>query len=414
MRPARVKPKINRPLVKRITGGRQGIIKAETAERQGKDAMGILLDALNGKRVERAPVMAKIWLDLAARIMERDCLELLGDSERAAATVVEAAIRMKSDAARLFLFSPREIRTTEQGSRQWRDGRSIGRIDARGGCATLVERAEDIDLSDPATVIYYNAFKCRQPLMPTVEDVERLRIPTPEEYERLFGRTVETCQRLAEGKLDLAGDCNSGTLAFCVAMNGMSKALMDIYDDPELLQAMMKKGTDLCIQTAKFLLSKGIRILRYNDSAANMNVISPDSWRAFIKPHITRFCREVHAFCPEARIYCHICGGVMPILKDLMETGLDCIAPLDPLGGNSLEEIRSVTGDSVMLMGGVNTLSFLNCTAEEILEESKRCIREGRRENGRFAVGTGCALPCDASLEGILAMARASEELAEK
>ncbi|MBE6634493.1 MAG: hypothetical protein E7620_09165 [Ruminococcaceae bacterium] len=355
--------------------------------------------------------MAKIWLDLASKLMERDWLELFGDPTKAAVTIVEAAMRAKNDCARLFLFSPRDIRTTEQGVFHWKNGRPIGRIDTCGGGATLVERAEDIDLSDPATVIHYNAYKCRQPLMQTVEDVQRLRIPTLEEYEQLFGKTVEACLALAEGRIDLAGDCNSGTFSFCVAMNGMSKALMDIYDEPELLHAMMEKGIDLCIQTAKFLISKGIRILRYNDSVANMTVISPDSWREFIKPNLTRFCTEVHAFCPEAKIYCHICGGVMPILEDLIETGLDCIAPLDPLGGNSIEEIRRKTGDRVMLMGGVNTLSFVNRTPEEIFEESARCIREGLQNNGRFAVGSGCALPGGTTLEGLLAMSRASAAL---
>lgn len=373
--------------------------------------MGIFLDAINGKNVSRAPVMGKIWLDLAAKLMGRDWLSLFRDSTLSATTVVEAAIKAENDCSRLFLFSPREIRTTEQGTFHWKNGRPIGKVDIRGGGATLVERAEDVDLSDPYTAVHYNIYKCKQPLMPTVADVEKLRIPTLSEYEEMFGKTVEACQALADGKMDLAGDCNSGTLAFCVAMNGMSKALMDLYDEPELLLAMMNRGIELCIQTAKFLITKGIRILRYNDSAANMTVISPDSWRSFVKPYITRFCTEVHASCPEAKIYCHICGSVMPILEDLVETGLDCIAPLDPLGGNTVSEIRRITGDRVMLMGGVNTLSFIQCTPEEIFEESKRCILEGRKNNGRFAVGSGCALPCDSTLEGLLAMARASKAL---
>ncbi|MBE6633063.1 MAG: hypothetical protein E7620_01830 [Ruminococcaceae bacterium] len=375
--------------------------------------MGIFFDTINGKQTNRAPVMTKIWLDLAAKLTGKAPLPLFSDSAAAAETVVEAAIRTENDCSRLFLFAPRQIEVTEQGAFHVRNGRVIGKVDARGGCATLLSDPADLDLSDPATAIHYNIYKCREPLMPTVADVQRLRIPTPAEYEAVFGKTVEACQQRAAGRLDLAGDCNSGTLAFCVAMNGMSKALMDIYDEPELLHAMMERGIDLSIQTAKFLISKGIRILRYNDSAANMNVISPDCWREFIKPHITRFCKEVHAFCPEARIYCHICGGVMPILRDLVETGLDCIAPLDPLGGNSIEEIRRVTEDSVMLMGGMNTLSFLNRTPEQVEEEARACILAGRKNNGRFAVGSGCAMPPNATAESILALARASRALAD-
>ena len=70
----------------------------------------------------------------------------------------------------------------------------------------------------------------------------------------------------------------------------------------------------------------------------------------------------------------HICGNVRPIAEDLVKTGLDCIGPLDPLGGSTPLEIRKRVGNSVALMGGVNTLSFVNSTADEIIEEARQCI----------------------------------------
>jgi len=372
--------------------------------------MGLLLDTMDGKSVSRAPVVPKIWIDLAAKLLGKDCLSLFRDPALAASTVVEASIKAGCDGARLFLFAPRDIREENGRYVQWKDGVRIGTVDAKGGLATMLDRPEYFDWQDPEMVIHYHIFKSREPMFDTIEDVQRIRIPSLEDYERIYGDTVEQCKALADGKLDLIGDCNSGTLAFCVAVNGMSKALMDMYDEPELLHAMMDKGIELSIMQARFLLSKGIRILRYNDSVANMMVVSPDSWREFVKPYITRFCREVHQICPEAKIYCHICGGVMPILEDLIETGLDCIAPLDPMGGKSVGEMRAAVGDEFLLMGGVNTLSFINNTPEEIKEEAKRCIREGFRD-GRYVVGSGCAMPFGATLEGLRAMAEASWEL---
>lgn len=375
--------------------------------------MGILLDAMEGKTISRAPVVPKIWVDLAAKLVGKDCMEVFADPADAAVTVVEAAIKAGSDGARLFLFAPRDIRRGEKGCYQLKDGRRIGSVDDQGGWGTSLDHDEDFDWTDPAMVIPYNIYKTRKPRMDTIEDVEKMKIPSMEDFERLYGNTVEQCIKAAEGKIDLMGDCNSGTLSFCVAMNGMSRALMDMYDDPELLHAMMSRGIELCIMQAKFLISKGIRILRYNDSSANMMVISPDAWREFIKPYIKRFCTEVHEYCPEAKIYCHICGGVMPILKDLVETGLDCISPLDPLGGHTIKDIREVVGDKFMLMGGVDTMSFINHTPEEIKEESKRCITEGFK-GGYYAVGSGCAMPYGTTLEGLRAMAEASWELEEK
>ena len=42
-------------------------------------------------------------------------------------------------------------------------------------------------------------------------------------------------------------------------------------------------------------------------------------------------CDALHAYDTETRIYCHICDDILPIAGDLVDTGFDCIGPLDPL-----------------------------------------------------------------------------------
>ena len=34
----------------------------------------------------------------------------------------------------------------------------------------------------------------------------------------------------------------------------------------------------------------------------------------------------------DVKIYSHICGNVLPVIDDLVDAGIDCIGPLDPLG----------------------------------------------------------------------------------
>ncbi len=82
-----------------------------------------------------------------------------------------------------------------------------------------------------------------------------------------------------------------------------------------------------------------------------MSVISPKMWRDFIFPHMKTVCTELHRYNPDVRVYCHICGNVLPIMEDLVETGLDCIGPLDPLGGFSCAAARAAVGDGIALDG---------------------------------------------------------------
>lgn len=371
----------------------------------------LLLDTMMGKDVRRAPVMPKIWLDLAANILHREFDDFPQNPCLATQTVIEASKKCKCDGARLFLFPRRDIRMDANGVRwQYRNDRAIGRVDMEGGWATILENPADFDFEDPQWTICYQMFKCKHPIVASVEEVEKFHVPSVETFHRLFDDDVTAALRCAEGTLDLAGDCNSGTLAFCVSVLGMSNALISIYDEPELLHALMEKGISTSINQAKFMIDRGIRILRYNDSVANMNVISPEVWREFVAPYITRFCREVHAYCAEAKIYCHICGNVMPIIDDLLGCGLDCIAPLDPMSGVSLEKIRAHVGDAFVLMGGVDTLSFINKTPAQIQQEAEMCIEQGFR-NGRYVLGSGCVVPRGAKLETIQALFIASHKL---
>lgn len=96
------------------------------------------------------------------------------------------------------------------------------------------------------------------------------------------------------------------------------------------------------------------------------------------------------------------------ILDDLLATGLDCIGPLDPLGGMRVDDVRRRVGDRVSLMGGVNTLSFLCMTADEIEAEAGKCIA-GAGRNGGYILGSGCVVPRATSRENLLALRRAAE-----
>ena len=277
----------------------------------------ILIDTMMGKSVERAPVMPKIWLDLAANIMQRGFDEFSQNPGRAVETIIKAAKTCMCDGARIFLFPIRDIRTDPNGIRRhYRNGRVLGKIDVEGGWATILDDPADFDFDDPRWTICYQLFKCVKPIIADKSDIGNFRIPSVDTFHCLYDGDVDAALREAEGALDLVGDCNSGTLAFCVSVLGMTNPLMAVYDDPEFLHALMEKGIELSIRQAKFMLDRGIRILRYNDSVANMNVISPATWRELVAPYIARFCKEVHAYCPDARVYCHICGNVMPIVDD--------------------------------------------------------------------------------------------------
>ena len=367
-----------------------------------------ILKAISGKVPDRVPSVPKIWVDLAAQVMNISLAEVIQNPQTALQVIVDAAILVKADGARQFHFPERKvIAKNDKFFECNKKGTIIGEIDILGGLMTRLSDNKYLDLSNPYHMAFQHFWNPPESLINNKEDVEKIVIPDGVFYKQCgcWERQRQVLER-TEDRIYLIGDCGSATLAFYVNLCGYQKALMDLIDNPNLVHDTMEKGVAIAIEKGKFNINLGFRVLRLNDSVANMSVISPNLWREFIFPHMKDVCTELHHYCSEVKIYCHICGNILPILEDLVNTGLDCIGPLDPLGNFSPAQVRDIVGDRVSLMGGVNTLSFINCSADEIMEEARKCIIKAGQKGG-YILSSGCVIPRQAKIENLLALNKA-------
>ena len=366
--------------------------------------------ALSGGMPDRVPTLPKIWVDLGAALTGTELRDVVEEPSTAMRVVVDGALAVKADGARVFHF-PRRRTQLENGTVVEVDDarRRIGPVDMQGGLATRVSDSSKICLEEPYRAALVQFWKTSEPLVNNLNDVKRITVPDKSFYEEIgFGKLQRALIEQVGDRMALLGDCGSATLSFHVLFRELSLALMDLVENPKLTHAIMDKGVAHAVEKGKFSIDTGLRMLRLNDSVANMSVISPEHWREFIFPHMKSVCDELHSYCPDVRIYCHICGNVMPIMEDLIATGLDCIGPLDPLGDFTCAQAREAVGDRIALMGGVNTLSFINSTPEELIEEARVCI-EGAGRHGGYILGSGCVVPRSASRENLLALHTAAE-----
>lgn len=365
--------------------------------------------ALSGGTPDRVPVLPKIWVDLGAVLTGTELRRIVEEPATAMSVVPKAASEVKSDSARLFHL-PRRKTKAEDGKLYEIDdkGNVIGVVDTAGGLATRVEGRSRVHLEEPYTAAMIQFQATTEPLVQSLNDVKKLAVPDKSFYEQAgYGKIQRAVIKEYGNRLALLGDCGSATLAFHVLLRRIDHALLDLIEEPGLAHRIMEKGAAHAIEKGKFSIDTGLKMLRLNDSVANMLVISPEHWREFIFPHMKTVCDELHTYCPEVKIYCHICGDVMPIIDELVGTGLDCIGPLDPLGGFSCAQARQAAGQRIALMGGVNTLSFVNSTPEQLIEEARSCI-DGAGKKG-FVLGSGCVIPRSAKRENLLALGEAAD-----
>ncbi len=368
-----------------------------------------------GERPDRIPVAPKIWLDLAAALTGTDLRRAIAEPELAMRVIIDAAISVRCDAARALMFPARQNIEQDGGVYEVdRTGRVMGGIDYHGGLATRLDRAEDFQLENPLHIAFFNFWTLDEPTVRSTADARRIAVPDSGFYESQgYGEMLRRTIAHAGDRITVVGNCAAPTLAFYVYFRGMEQGLMDFIDEPRLVHTVMEKGAAFAIERGKFKIDAGLRVLRVNDSAANMSVISPAHWKEFIFPHFKTVCDELHRYCPDVKIYCHICGNVVPVLDLLVETGVDCIGPLDPLGGFTVADARRIVGDDVVLMGGIDTQSFVHATPERIKDEARRCIDQGAVDGRRYILASGCVIPRTARRENLEAIADAAAECAQ-
>ena len=369
------------------------------------------LNALKGKEVDRVPVVPKIWVDFSAKVTGTSLIDIIQYPLTALKVIAKAGKKLEVDAVRQFHFAPRNI--IEENGEVFeinKSGERIGKIDMAGGLATHLFDSKDYNISDPFTMAYCHNWISPEPVINSIEDVKAIAVPDSNVFNQLgWAKRQKAVIDEFGNNLHFIGNCDSATIAFYIAFRGMNNAMMDLVMQPGLVHAVLEKGTQIAINKGKYWLDMGINVLRLNDSAGNMSLISPQHWKEFVFPYIKTICTELHKYNKNAIIYCHICGNVLPIIDLLVEAGLDNIAPLDPLGGFTVKQAREKAGDSVSLMGGVNTLTLLNGTPKEVMNEAFECMA-GAGSKGGFILGSGCVVPPNTAKENINALIEASKK----
>ncbi len=190
--------------------------------------------------------------------------------------------------------------------------------------------------------------------------------------------------------------------AFSIPRNlrGMENILMDFILNPELVRQMVEIGVEYNSALARCAVECGADAIFMSDDYADNRgpMMSPHHFHEFLLPGLKRVIQAIHsAGVPAIK---HTDGNIMPILENILSTGVDCIDPLDPLGNMSIAVLKERYGTKVCIKGNVNIGGALSLgTPDEVRTETKACIQAGK-PGGAYILSTSnsimsCVLPAN-------------------
>jgi [methyl-Co(III) methanol-specific corrinoid protein]:coenzyme M methyltransferase len=167
----------------------------------------------------------------------------------------------------------------------------------------------------------------------------------------------------------------------------------------DLFEQALDIATEAAVMYANALVEAGADIISVADPVASPDLMSPDSFKKFLKARLQKFSSSVNSVT-----VLHICGNVNPILSDMADCGFEGLSVEEKIG--SPKKAKEVIGDRARFIGNISSpFTLLPGPIDKIKAEAKHALEEGVD-----VLAPGCGIAPMTPLENIKAMVSARDE----
>jgi len=175
-----------------------------------------------------------------------------------------------------------------------------------------------------------------------------------------------------------------------------------MYQSPSFIRKAIEKLVDFNIEIIRQVVEAGVDfIISGGDYCEEKGPMVPmNFFKDIILPSLKRQVEEAHK--KGIKFIKHTDGNVNPLLEDLASI-VDGLHSLDPTAGVDIGVVKAKYGDRLVLMGNVAVDSLARKSREEVIEETKTCIRKASPGGGHI-LSSSNSWAAGARLENCLAM----------
>jgi [methyl-Co(III) methanol-specific corrinoid protein]:coenzyme M methyltransferase len=167
----------------------------------------------------------------------------------------------------------------------------------------------------------------------------------------------------------------------------------------DLFEQALDLATEAAITYANALVEAGADIISVADPVASPDLMSPDSFKKFLKARLQKFSSGVNSVT-----VLHICGNVNPIISDMADCGFEGLSVEEKIG--SPKKAKEVIGDRARFVGNISSpFTLLPGPIDKIKAEARQAL-----EDGVDVLAPGCGIAPMTPLENIKAMVAARDE----
>lgn len=200
--------------------------------------------------------------------------------------------------------------------------------------------------------------------------------------------THEYIREIAGDTYALSAFCD-GTYAIPNGEDMAEHAAM-LFERPDEAKENAERRVAQSIAVATQLIEAGAEIVfMCADYCFNTGpFLSPPMFAEFVTPYLRDVVAGLHQAGEAAgrRVYCvkHTDGDIMPILDQLLSTGIDALHSIDPQAGVDIAEVRRRVGSRACLIGNVECAALQSGTPEQIRDSALYALEHGGVDSGGY------------------------------
>jgi uroporphyrinogen decarboxylase len=225
--------------------------------------------------------------------------------------------------------------------------------------------------------------------------------PWPEKSQIDYSKFEDVRHLLPEGMGVIGQYGDIFTLAW--EMMGFENFAMAIYEQPDLVSALIDKISDLILSMFDSMADMDwVGALWYSDDIAYSSglMIHPDILRKLFFPLLTQIGQRAKQ--KNIPLIYHSDGVLWDVMDDIIKCGVKALHPIEPKSMD-MKEVKEKVGDQLCLCGGIEVDLLARGSENEVIELVKKWLTEIGIHGG-YCAGSSNSVPEYVKIKNYLAM----------
>lgn len=265
-----------------------------------------------------------------------------------------------------------------------------------GACGVKIDFPEN----DPA--------RSHKGLLSSLSEAVNLKPINIEDYKyvQIWCESTRLIKEHFKNDIFVRGNCDQSPFSLATMLRGTESFMMDLcLESEENISVLLDYCCDITSQFIRLMKQTGADMVSNGDSPAGPSMLSPQMYEKFALPYEKKIVDVAHEEGIDYLL--HICGCTDVILEKMITSGADALE-LDYK--TDIVLIERLMRDKATFVGNIDPSGVIALGTPALVIQKTEELLDIFKDNPRFILNAGCAIPSITPPENLIAMIKCARE----